>query len=716
MIGRELDGRYEIIERIGGGGMALVYRARDTLLGRSVAVKVLRQQFVHDEDFIRRFRREARAAASLSHPNIVSIYDVGQEGDVHYIVMEFVEGTTLAEKIKEGGPLPIEEAVHIAAQICDALDHAHQNQIIHRDIKPHNILIGKNGRVKVTDFGIARAAASSDITQTGAVLGSVHYFSPEHAKGVSQGAKSDLYSLGIVLYQMLTGRLPFLGESPISVALKHLREKVEEPRKINPLIPQSLENIVLKALRKNPEERYPSARQMMIDLNSCLLPERRNEPKTVFPAEEEEDDERTIVMPAIRAKSFPENPHESDEWEAAAGGTAREASLRRSRRGWIKPTVLVCTVLLFLAGMWYAVSWLKSMLEVPEYEVPTVIGMTLEEAVEELKKVYMTPVLPVEQRPSDEYPAGVVIDQEKIGMKAKKGASIALVVSSGPETFLMPDFVGRAWSEAEPELTDFARESSVRWTVEYVAGSEAAGTVIGQRPAAGERFNPRDTEIVITVSSGPATIPMPNLIGEKLAVAEAMLESAGFAKWKIEREKTYAPKDTVFKQWPFQPDEPVDPKDPELEIILHVSDGLPDDAVETFRSVAVSPVEPGVKTTVRILVTDAFGANREWKTQEITETTHFTIPLVLTPNTSAVVTVHRNNLFYDSFTTTYRDAVNDMNPDRDIDETFSDAGGAAGSGPAVPSGGQEQPDQTVGQEAEPLAPDQPVQTEGQPAD
>ncbi len=204
MIGHELGGRYEILARIGEGGMALVFKAHDILLGRNVAVKVLRQQFVHDEEFIRRFRREAQSAAALSHPNVVSIYDVGQEDDTHYIVMEYVEGSNLNEVISHRAPLQVEEAVKIATQICDALEHAHHNQIIHRDIKPHNILIGKNGRVKVTDFGIARAVTSSTITQAGSVVGSVHYFSPEHAKGVNTGEKSDLYSLGIVLYQMLT--------------------------------------------------------------------------------------------------------------------------------------------------------------------------------------------------------------------------------------------------------------------------------------------------------------------------------------------------------------------------------------------------------------------------------------------------------------------------------------------------------------------------------
>lgn len=278
--------------------MALVYKAHDVLLNRNVAIKVLRQQFVNDEEFIRRFRREAQSAASLSHPNVVSVYDVGQEDDIHYIVMEYVEGQNLNEIIKERAPLQVDEAIRIASQIADALDHAHHNQIIHRDIKPHNILIGRNGRVKVTDFGIARAVTSTTITQTGSVVGSVHYFSPEHAKGVATGEKSDLYSLGIVLYQMLTGRLPFLGESPISVALKHLQEHFEEPRSVNPMIPQSVENIILKSMRKNPGERYQSAKEMLVDLETCLLPERRMESKLVF--DDGDDEDSTRIVPAIR--------------------------------------------------------------------------------------------------------------------------------------------------------------------------------------------------------------------------------------------------------------------------------------------------------------------------------------------------------------------------------------------------------------------------------
>jgi eukaryotic-like serine/threonine-protein kinase len=270
MEGKKLGGRYQIISRVGGGGMAVVYKAKDLLLNRFVAIKVLNESLSNDAEFIRRFNREAQAAASLSHPNIVNVYDVGQDGYTHYIVMELVVGLTLKQYIQEHAPLPVKEAAEIAMQICDGLAHAHENQIVHRDIKPHNILLGANGRVKVTDFGIARAASSSTITQAGSVMGSVHYFSPEQARGGVIGEKSDIYSLGILLYEMLTGQLPFEGDSAISIALKHLQDPVEDPRKLNPAIPDAIVSILLRALEKDPTMRYPSAKAMMRDISYAV--------------------------------------------------------------------------------------------------------------------------------------------------------------------------------------------------------------------------------------------------------------------------------------------------------------------------------------------------------------------------------------------------------------------------------------------------------------
>jgi serine/threonine-protein kinase len=271
MVGRVLDDRYEIIEKIGGGGMALVYKARCRLLNRFVAIKVLRPEFIEDEEFVKKFRREAQSAASLSHPNIVGIYDVGTENNNYYIVMEYIKGQTLKELIKSKGTLGIEHATNIAIQICYALDHAHKNHIVHRDIKSHNILIREDNSVKVTDFGIARAVSSSTITNTGNVIGSVHYFSPEQARGGYTDEKSDIYSLGVVLYEMVTGRLPFEGDSPIAVALKHIQEEPIPPAKINPRVPKSIEAIILKCMEKEVSRRYNSAAEIINDLRQSLV-------------------------------------------------------------------------------------------------------------------------------------------------------------------------------------------------------------------------------------------------------------------------------------------------------------------------------------------------------------------------------------------------------------------------------------------------------------
>lgn len=297
MTARILGGRYQLQEAIGGGGMAIVYRAVDTLLDRVVAIKMLRAQFAEDEEFVLRFRQEAQAAARLAHPNIVNVYDVGVDEKEYYIVMEYVDGPTLKDVIIERAPLPVEEAIDISKQICNALSQAHEQHIVHRDIKPHNILLTKFGVVKVTDFGIARAVTGNTITdrQATSVLGSVHYFSPEQARGAKTDAKSDIYSLGVVMYEMLTGSLPFSGTSPVSVALKHLRERFIEPREMNKAIPQSLENIILRCLVKSPDGRYADMNAVKADLADAL--KHPNVPKFQMPLEMNEDE--TIAVPVV---------------------------------------------------------------------------------------------------------------------------------------------------------------------------------------------------------------------------------------------------------------------------------------------------------------------------------------------------------------------------------------------------------------------------------
>ena len=691
MIDRTLGGRYEVIQRVGGGGMALVYKARDLLLGRFVALKVLRPQFAHDEEFVRRFRREARSAASLSHPNIVGIYDVGQDGDDHYIVMEYVEGHTLNELIRERAPFQPEEAVHIAVQICEALEHAHQNQIIHRDIKPHNILIGKNGRVKVTDFGIARAVTAATITQTGSVVGSVHYFSPEHAKGVATGEKSDIYSLGIVLYQMVTGRLPFLGESPISVALKHLQEPFEAPRRVNPLIPQSLENIIVRAMRKDPSERYQSAREMREDLETCLRPDRLHEAPLEFA---DEESETTRVMPAIRPAmaavgagrepyvparparsgwSEPEEPSGGGDGPGGRNGRngpggrngrngplaknpeeefAEEEDYEERRRGrWIVPAVLTVIALAMIGALVWGVMELRQQLTPRDIQVPDVIGKPLEEARAILTEAGLQVDEQVDERPSDKYEEGIVIDQSKQGIAVKEGSLIRLTISSGPEPVPMPDLQGMTVEEAKEVLASLGVTEDRLELTERHANSEP-GMVVESRPAAREMFQPRKDTVALYVSLGPEEVAMPSLVGSTLEEARAKIEQAGLIlpEHNIFVESSFSPKGTIFKQFPAEAGEMVAAG---TEVQIWVSGGLPENTVQTDYPVTVSPAEEGTTSVVRILVSDAMGDNREVGNRRITAKTTFWVPLVLSPDRGGQIVIYVDNQFYDSYEVPY---------------------------------------------------------------
>ncbi|KHE67617.1 Stk1 family PASTA domain-containing Ser/Thr kinase, partial [Halobacillus sp. BBL2006] len=306
---RLLNERYEIGEMIGGGGMANVYLAHDVILDRNVAIKVLRLEHGNDEEFIARFHREAQSATSLSHPNIVNIYDVGEEDDIYYMVMEYVDGMTLKQYIQQHSPIEVSEAVDIMKQVTSAIAHAHENEIVHRDIKPQNILIDHYGHVKVTDFGIAMALSATALTQTNSVLGSVHYLSPEQARGGMATKKSDVYSLGIVFFELLTGRLPFSGESPVSIALKHLQHDTPSLKRWIEDLPQSVENIVLKATAKDPFHRYESVVEMEYDLETSLEPERQHEP--AFQPPDEDDGEKTKAIPVITQDNYGEQPEEN---------------------------------------------------------------------------------------------------------------------------------------------------------------------------------------------------------------------------------------------------------------------------------------------------------------------------------------------------------------------------------------------------------------------
>ncbi|WP_340028884.1 Stk1 family PASTA domain-containing Ser/Thr kinase [Paenibacillus sp. FSL H7-0940] len=652
MIGHQLGGRYEVIERVGGGGMALVYKAQDLLLNRNVAIKVLRQQFVHDEEFIRRFRREAQSAASLSHPNVVSIYDVGQEDDVHYIVMEYVEGKNLNEIIKERAPLQVDESVRIASQIADALDHAHHNQIIHRDIKPHNILIGRNGRVKVTDFGIARAVTSTTITQTGSVVGSVHYFSPEHAKGIVTGEKSDLYSLGIVLYQMLTGQLPFLGESPISVALKHLQEEFDEPRKFNPLIPQSVENVILKSMRKNPQERYQSAKEMQTDLETCLMPERRNETKIDFP--DEDDIDQTRVMPAIK----PEPRGVTSTGAVPVMESDEETGKGKAKsKSWKKPALLISLTVLILIAMVGVVWYVKGMLVVPEVTVPNVITQTEEKARELLEEKGLVVSDEVIRLYQEGVEPGIVFDQSrKEGDVVKEGSEVQISVGAEKELVKMIDVKQVTYDEAVKKLTALGIKEDQIQRKDDFSNDVASGSVISQTPGVNEEFDPVTVQIELTVSKGTETVKMPDLKNHTRSEAEEKLKSAGLVLAQVQEEQSYTvEKGKVTQQWPVEAGADVSPGD---KITIFISTGYPPEALQYPFDINVSPKEEGKNSKIRITYEDARGKNQEWGTRTVNSTQILTIPLVLAPNENGAVSVYRDGQFLDTYLVSYSEAKN----------------------------------------------------------
>ena len=645
MIGHTLSGRYELLARVGGGGMALVYKARDLLLNRFVAVKVLRQQFTHDDEFVKRFRREAQAAASLSHPNIVSIYDVGQVEDTYYIVMEYIDGANLNEIIRERAPLQPDEAVRITAQICDALEHAHHNQIIHRDIKPHNILIGNNGRIKVTDFGIARAVTSSTITQTGSVVGSVHYFSPEHAKGVSTGEKSDIYSLGIVLYQMLTGRLPFLGESPISVALKHLQEPFEAPRLVNPYIPQSVENIILKAMRKNPLERYQSADAMLKDLETCLQPSRVNEPVVRFASDEDEEAEKTRVIPAIRPdmRQTLEMPVPA---AAAAGDTDvrwNSEGLTERKRAWVLPTVLGVLAAVLIAVLIWAINALGDIVKSPDVKVPEVVGQTLQTARDMIEEAGLVVDSVVLEESSTTVAEDVVTKQTKQGATVAKGAVIQLTVSIGEQLPSMPDLTGKLFDAAKQSLIDMGVTADNILPSEVFDESEP-GTVLRSNPKPDAEFDPAETTVTLTISKGREAFEMPSLIDLSEGDAKATIEKYNLKlpEEKITRTPSYTEKGKVFKQFPAEQNEKVTEG---TEIEIWISTGYPEDAKEEPLNVIVNPVEEGKESKIKIVYSDARGDNIELRERTISQTTQIPVTLVLAPGKDGHIIIYRDGQF-----------------------------------------------------------------------
>ncbi|MCL6453026.1 MAG: Stk1 family PASTA domain-containing Ser/Thr kinase [Alicyclobacillus sp.] len=533
-----LGGRYDLQEQIGGGGMAVVYRAVDTMLGRQVAVKMLRSQFAGDEEFIRRFRREAQSAASLSHPNIVNLYDVGvTEHNEYYIVMEYVDGPTLKDVIRERGPLPVDEAVAITEQICDALEQAHTRHIVHRDIKPHNILLTSSGQVKVTDFGIARAITGNTITHhpEDPVLGSVHYFSPEQARGAATDAKSDIYSLGVVMYEMLTKRLPFSGDSPVSIALKHLRDDFVDPREWNPRIPQSVENIILRCLAKSPADRYPDMAALKADLQTALL--HPDVPKYMKPRQPLDE---TIAIPAVGGLRAVE--------ESGSGKSGGDGP-RKKRRWWMPLVWTGVTLVVIGVGAAAAYYIVMDSIQTPNLQLPNVTGETVQTAVAKLHNAGFNDI--VEKQAVNSKPAGTVYDQSPEGpTEVKPGRTITLWVSKGPQQNLMPNLTDVPVTEAVQTLQNLGVDVKSQVTEQPVTNSSLpAGEVVQTDPAPGTPLTPT-TQITLQVSQGQM-VTVPTLVGLTLDQAVAALKQANLVEGQVTYGPYPAPDQTVYKTAPY---------------------------------------------------------------------------------------------------------------------------------------------------------------------
>ncbi|MHB9145421.1 MAG: Stk1 family PASTA domain-containing Ser/Thr kinase [Symbiobacteriia bacterium] len=547
LLGRLLGNRYEIQERIGGGGFALVYMAMDTFLHRQVAVKVLRQQFTTDDDFVRRFRREAQAAASLSHPNVVSIYDVGQEDDVYYIVMEYVDGQTLKEKIETEAPLPVPVAVRLAVQILDALEHAHFAKIVHRDIKPHNILLTKNGRVKVTDFGIARAAATTTLTHTGSIVGSAHYFSPEQARGGFTGEKSDIYSVGVVLYEMLTGHVPFEGDSPISVAIKHIQEEGVPVSQLNPEVPLELQEIVTRAMQKDQSLRYQSAGEMTADLNRFLKDFSEGRTQKIDPAAVQRPyfGDPEAVDAVVNGDPDLRDTIQLEDRQVRAVRRAAGEGRRRSRTVLLWAVAFLAMVALGMLLSWAFSRWLNT----PTVVVPNVVGLQQVEAQNRLRESKLTYDV-VATPPDPSHPAGEVIQQDPVATTmVKQGRKVLLSVSRGPEQLVMPDVVGKTLQDAQTVLANAG--FSVGRTETHDDPTRPENTVISQSLAPNKLY-PGNTPVDLVISSGKAAVVTPSLVGQDLTQAQATLDRIKLKVGKVTpvTDPTFGP-GQVVKQDPL---------------------------------------------------------------------------------------------------------------------------------------------------------------------
>jgi len=511
-----LDNRYEIIRRLGSGGMADVYLARDTQLGRQVAIKVLYKRYARDEEFVARFRREAQSAAALNHPHIVSIYDRGEAEDSYYIAMEYLEGRSLKDVINEEGPLQPARAIDYAEQMLRALQFAHEHHVIHRDIKPHNIVINDRGQLKVTDFGIARAGSSPSVTETGSIIGTAQYLSPEQAKGKVVEQSSDLYSLGIVIYEMLTGRVPFEGENPVAIALKHLSDEPVPPQALIPEIPDNLNAVVMRALAKDPRDRYPGAEEFLADLERC-----RQDLPVVAPLPAD-DTAMTSVLSAGAVAAAADDAGVTTVTSASSmNADQKKKSARRKK---ILYTVIAIVALAAIAAGVYFLAFAQTRGII---EAPDVVGLERAQAEDAIRTLSLRPELEAEEY-SETVPAGRVIRQNpEKGTKLKESGTVRIVVSRGSSKVAVPDIVGQTAAFAESKLREIGLNPDRQPDVFSETAPE--GSIISQDPAASTPVQ-KGSAVKYVVSKGaqPAKeVKIPDVKNLTLDQASARLSQEG---------------------------------------------------------------------------------------------------------------------------------------------------------------------------------------------
>ena len=500
--GQKVNSRYEIIKTIGEGGMANVYLAKDTILDRNVAIKVLRGDLATDEKFVRRFQREALSASSLSHPTIVEIYDVGEDDGDYYIVMEYVEGKNLKQLLKKREKLTAAEVVDIMLQITSAMGAAHDSLIIHRDLKPQNILIKDDGEIKITDFGIAMALNATQLTQTNSAMGSVHYFPPEQANGKGSSLKSDVYSLGIMMYELLTGVLPFRGDNAVEIALKHLKEPIPLIRTELPELPQSLENIIIKATAKNPKNRYANANEMHDDLITALNKERENEPPIVLKYDEGIEEDPVIA--------------DKDNIDDAIVSQIKDDKKPKNK----KLIVLGCVFGGLIDLTFFAFLILPMITKVPEVTIPDVSNLTVEEATKKLEKAGLEVSAKIEEEPSDKIEKDKVIETNpKIGKNVKEGTEITLVVSTGITKIKIEDYTGENYIKIETQLELAGLKVSVeKQDTTSKINDDESQNIIGQSIDPGEEVD-KGTEITLYIPNIKKYYP--DMVGESWTIGEA---------------------------------------------------------------------------------------------------------------------------------------------------------------------------------------------------